>query len=246
MFTMLDIRKAYPNTPRNGCWRVLENEGVPSHVVTLMRHIHGDTHYRCRNAMGSSEPYQLHRGLREGCPSSCIAYLYFHNAVLRDYNQRLEAVEPGAGIAIRTSPAAPLGGMQANEFRKIKNEWERVLGRLVCFADDTTLLERSSGMRRRKTMITQALADWRECVHPDKWQHLRARHTSEPALTELPMPRLRRTTKQPELGGLELKEHDALSCDSRGCLQSERTNGIRVSAGQGLPRTSRARVTTHV
>ena len=41
--------------------------------------------------LGTSEPYQLQRGLREGCPSSCMVYLMFHNAVLLDYVSHVDA-----------------------------------------------------------------------------------------------------------------------------------------------------------
>ena len=90
--SLLDIKKAYPSTPRNAAWRVLQNEGVPAHVINLLQHLHSDTIYRCRNSLGTSEPYQLQRGLREGCPSSCMVYLMFHNAVLRDYVSHVDAL----------------------------------------------------------------------------------------------------------------------------------------------------------
>ena len=31
-------------------------------------------------------------GLREGCPSSCMVHLMFHNAVLRDYVSHVDAL----------------------------------------------------------------------------------------------------------------------------------------------------------
>ena len=37
---------------------------------------------------------------------------------------------------------------------------------MVCFADDTTLLERETATLGRKQLVTRVLADWKENVHP--------------------------------------------------------------------------------
>ena len=65
VFSLLDIRKAYPSVPRNAAWQVLRHRGIPEHVVTLLSHIHSDTEYRCRTGQGLSKPYLLYKGLRE-------------------------------------------------------------------------------------------------------------------------------------------------------------------------------------
>ena len=67
---LLDIEKAYPSVSRNALWRILANEGVPPHMVKLITHLHSDTEYKCKNQMGTSEPYMLKKGIREGCPSA--------------------------------------------------------------------------------------------------------------------------------------------------------------------------------
>ena len=57
---------------------------------------------------------------------------------------------------------------------------------MVCFADDTTLLERETATLGRKQLVTRVLADWKESVHPSKWHHLRVRHSSEvPVVAEV-------------------------------------------------------------
>ena len=174
VLSLLDIQKAYPRTPRNGAWAVLLNEGVPNKMVDILAHIHGDTRYKCVNGLGESAEYLLHCGLREGCPSSCVIYLMYHNAVLRDY---MDNIEPNSGVVIRTSPDMELGGIQTNNFERIYNEWEAVVVNLACFADDTTQINRESKVRSNRQAITRVLRDWKETVHPGKWQHLRARHS---------------------------------------------------------------------
>ena len=57
---------------------------------------------------------------------------------------------------------------------------------MICFADDTTLLERETATLGRKQLVTRVSADWKENVHPGKWHHLRVRHSSEvPVVAEV-------------------------------------------------------------
>ena len=121
--------------------------GAPAHVINLLQHLHSDTIYRCRNSLGTSEPYQLQRGLREGCPSSCMVYLMFHNAVLRDYVSHVDALG-GSTVTFVTCDTRHL-------YTSIREEWETVVARMVCFADDTTLLERETATLSRKRLVTR-------------------------------------------------------------------------------------------
>ena len=166
-------------------WRVLQNEGVPAHVISLLQHLHSDTIYRCRNSLGTSEPYQLQRGLREGCPSSCMVYLMFHNAVLRDYVSHVDALG-GSTVTFGTGDTSEVRPPPANLYTRIREEWETVVARMICFADDTTLLERETATLGRNQLVTRVLADWKENVHPGFWLHLRVRHSSEvPVVAEV-------------------------------------------------------------
>ena len=189
--SLLDIKKAYPSTPRNAAWRVLQYEGVPAHVISLLQHLHSDTVYRCRNSLGTSEPYQLQWGLREGCPSSCMVYLMFHNAVLRDYVSHVDASGGSTGT-FGTHGTSEVGAPPAHPYTRIREEWETVVARMVCFADDTTLLERETSTLGRKRLVARVLADWKESVHPGKWHHMRVRYSSEvPVVAEAGRQRVR-------------------------------------------------------
>ncbi|CAK0895742.1 unnamed protein product [Prorocentrum cordatum] len=187
VFALLDIKKTYPSVPRNGVWRVLSHYGVPPLVVQLLEHLYSDTVYRCRNATGISDEYQLYRGLREGCPSSCTVYLLYHNAVLQDYCRVVDAEDSGPTVKFATRLGAQgqngepvsLENTGAAQFRRIGDQWREQLARLACFADDTTLIERESTIQKRRLLVTRVLADWKEKVHPGKWQLLRARHRDE-------------------------------------------------------------------
>ena len=185
------IRKRTPVHFGMAAWRVLQNEGVPAHVINLLQHLQSDTIYRCRKSLGTSEPYQLQRGLREGCPSSCMVYLMFHNAVLRDYVSHVDA-SGGSTVAFGSRGTREVGAPPAHLYTRIREEWETVVARMVCFADDLTLLERETSTLSRKQLVTRVLADWKESVHPGKWHYLRVRHSFEvPVVAEAVRRRVR-------------------------------------------------------
>lgn len=84
IWALIDIKKAYPSGPHEHCWAVLRSLGLLEHALALLRRLHCTTVYRVRTSVEESEPYKLHRGLREGCPSSCIVYNLSHDRSLPD------------------------------------------------------------------------------------------------------------------------------------------------------------------
>ena len=107
-----------------------------------------------------------------------MVYLMFHNAVLRDYVSHVDALG-GSTVTFGTRDTSEVRPPPANLKTRIREEWETVVARMVCFADDTTLLERETATLGRKRLVTRVLPDWKESVHPGKWHHLRVHHSSE-------------------------------------------------------------------
>ena len=92
-FVLADIEKAYPNVPHSLTARVLQLLGVPTKMVTRLMGLHTQTEYVVRTQAGDSKPYKLLRGLREGCPSSCIVFNLLHNVVLRVLKKKMLGVQ---------------------------------------------------------------------------------------------------------------------------------------------------------
>ena len=68
------IKKACPDASRELCWAVLAREGMPQHVIELLRRLRSTTSCTVRTKQGDSSNFTLLQGLREGCPTSCVVY----------------------------------------------------------------------------------------------------------------------------------------------------------------------------
>jgi len=127
---LFDIEKAYPSVSHNLCWSYLERLGVPPLMLERLRGLHSLTTYVIRTPLGDSDPYQLLRGLREGCPSSCAVFNLLQDHVLQEIKQRLA----DKGIAVKSSEDRPLPRGSPDAEGAIIEHLLCVLG----FADDTT------------------------------------------------------------------------------------------------------------
>ena len=91
VLVLLDIKKASPNVCRDRCWKTLARGGVPESMLAVVRMLHYTTQYKVLTKIDESELFELRRGLREGCPSSCVIYNIYHEATLRRLAEKSEA-----------------------------------------------------------------------------------------------------------------------------------------------------------
>ena len=71
MVQLIDIQKAYPNFSRELAWQVLRKHGLPESLVRLVSTLHEDIVYEVKMTNTKPGRYELRRGFREGCASSC-------------------------------------------------------------------------------------------------------------------------------------------------------------------------------
>ena len=133
-------KKAYPNVPWSLCWTVLEKLGLPPRMMNTIQRLNRKTLYLVRTRMGDCATYRFRRGLREGCPSSCVVFNLFHNLALLKLQQNLSEY----AVRVAGSIARPLPRRGA-EFREARDDdWREVMLSVLGFADDTIVLCRKS------------------------------------------------------------------------------------------------------
>ena len=127
-------------------------------MIESINHLHSDTLYECKNLLDSSDAHILAKGVREGCPSSCVLFLVFHNAVLKDFGRTKAEDRRGwtQHVSLRWKEEAKLAGRLATKFSEEEKRWSKVGVSLMCLADDKILVERSRTFGRSKARITEA------------------------------------------------------------------------------------------
>ena len=106
----LDCSKAFDCVDHPTLWNMMEEMGIPEHMVQVIRSLYANQEAKVRTEYGDTESFSIGKGVRQGCVLSPYLYLY-SEYIMRQAN--LEELD----IGVR------MGGRKINNLR---------------YADDTT------------------------------------------------------------------------------------------------------------
>ena len=97
-FCFTDYAKAYDCVDHNKLWTILQEMGIPDHLTCLLRNLYAGQEATVRTGHGTTDWFQIGKGVRQGCIlSPCLFNLYaeyvMRNAGLED--AKLESRLPG-------------------------------------------------------------------------------------------------------------------------------------------------------
>ena len=99
----------------NKLWEILKEMGIPDHLTCLLRNLYTGQEATVRTGHGTTDWFQIGKGVHQGCMSPCLFNLYAEYIIR---NAGLEEAQAGIKIA----------GRNINKLR---------------YADDTTLMAES-------------------------------------------------------------------------------------------------------
>ena len=80
-------------------WKILKDTGIPDHLTCLLRNLYAGQEATARTGQGTTDGFQIGKGVREGCiPSPCLFNLYAEY-IMR--NAGLDEAQAGIKIAGR-------------------------------------------------------------------------------------------------------------------------------------------------
>ena len=98
-FCFIDYAKAFYCVGHNKLWKILQEMGIPTHLTRLLRNLYAGQEATVRTGHGTTDWFQIGKGVREGCIlSPCLFNLYAEN-IMR--NAGLEEAQAGIKIAKR-------------------------------------------------------------------------------------------------------------------------------------------------
>ena len=104
-FCFTDYAKAFDCVDRNKLWRILKEMGIPDHLTCLLRNLYADQEATVRTGHGTTDWFQIGKGVRQGCILSPCLFNLFAEYIMR--NTGLEEAQAGNKIARETPVFLP-------------------------------------------------------------------------------------------------------------------------------------------
>ena len=77
-FCFIDYAKAFDCADRNKLWKILKEMGIPDHLTCLLRNLYAGQEATVRNGHGTTDWFQIGKGVRQGCIlSPCLFNFFF-------------------------------------------------------------------------------------------------------------------------------------------------------------------------
>ena len=95
-FCFIDYTKAFDCVDHNKLWKVLQEMGIPDHVTCLLRNVYAGQEATVRIAHGTTDWFQIEKGVRQGCILSPCLFNFYAEYIMR--NARLDEAQ----VAIKT------------------------------------------------------------------------------------------------------------------------------------------------
>ena len=76
-FYFIDYAKAFDCVDHNKLWKILQEMGIPDHLICLLRNLYADQIATVRSGHGTTDWFQIGKGVGQGCIlSPCLFNLY--------------------------------------------------------------------------------------------------------------------------------------------------------------------------
>ena len=94
-FCFIDYAKAFDCVDHNKLWKIFKDMGIPDHITCLLRNLYGGQEATVRTGHGTTEWFQIGKGVCQGCIlSPCLFNLYaeyiMRNAGLDEAQARIK------------------------------------------------------------------------------------------------------------------------------------------------------------
>ena len=72
-FCFIDYAKAFNDVDHSKIWKILEEMGIPDHLICLLRNLYAGQEATARTRHGTTDWFQIGKGVRQGCMlSPCL------------------------------------------------------------------------------------------------------------------------------------------------------------------------------
>ena len=92
-FYFIDYAKAFDCVDHNKLWKILQEMGIPDHLIYLLRNLYADQEATVRTGLGKTDWFQIGKGVCQGCILSPCLFNLYAEYIMR--NTGLEEAQAG-------------------------------------------------------------------------------------------------------------------------------------------------------
>ena len=98
-FCFTDYAKAFDCVHQYQLWKILQETGVPDHLICLLRNLYVGQEATVRTGHGTTDWFQIRKGVHQGCILSPCLFNLYAEYIMR--NAGLDEAQAGIKIARR-------------------------------------------------------------------------------------------------------------------------------------------------
>ena len=98
-FCFIDNAKGFDCVNHNKLWKILQEMGIPEHLICLLRNLHAGQEATVRTRHGTTDWFQIGKGVCQSCILSPCLFNLYAEYIMR--NAGLEETQTGIKIARR-------------------------------------------------------------------------------------------------------------------------------------------------
>ena len=81
---LTDYAKAFDCVDHNKLWKILQEIGIPDHLTCLLRHLYVGQKATVRTGHGTTDCFQIGKGVRQGCILSPCLFNVYAECIMRN------------------------------------------------------------------------------------------------------------------------------------------------------------------
>ena len=95
----INYAKAFDRVDHNKLWKILQETGIPDHLICLLRNLYAGQEATVRTGHGTMDWFQIRKGVRQGCILSPCLFNFCAEYIM--WNAGLDEAQGGIKIAKR-------------------------------------------------------------------------------------------------------------------------------------------------
>ena len=152
-FCFIDYANAYDCVDHKKLWKILKEMGISDHLTCLLRNLYADQKATVRTRHGTTDWFQIGKGVRQGCIlSPCLFNLY------AEYIMRItELEEAQAGIKIARRN---INSLRYADDTALMAESEELKSLLIKVKEESEKVGLKLNIQKMKIMASGPIISW--------------------------------------------------------------------------------------